>query len=230
MGAGKPHLQRPRNDRRFPPPGVTDVASYGWPGYKGGGGAHRWCTILTITNLHYQRAQPSPLWSRLCPGIRIGRGLARIPQFLCGKAPCGGAPARPRLARRVVAPHGRGRKWRERPPDFWRWCATGQGEMVHAKIHHFPSFFGGRSLHRDPLREGSRGDKEAEAAPSTTGVALRARNTDSGATTRTRCGAKQVPSRNIAHATFSSRSATERRRARMTVHSHVSAWMQRRRP
>ena len=42
------------------------------------------------------------------------------------------------LARRVVAPHGRGRKWRERPPDFWRWCATGQGEVVHAKIHHLP--------------------------------------------------------------------------------------------
>ena len=30
MGAGKPGLQRPRNDRRFPPPGVKDVASYGW--------------------------------------------------------------------------------------------------------------------------------------------------------------------------------------------------------
>ena len=35
-GAGKPGLQRPRNDRRFPPPGVTPVPSYGWPLYKGG--------------------------------------------------------------------------------------------------------------------------------------------------------------------------------------------------
>ena len=51
-----------------------------------GGGARRWCTNLTTTNLHYQRAQPSPLWSRLCPGIRIGRELARIPRILCGKA------------------------------------------------------------------------------------------------------------------------------------------------
>ena len=51
-----------------------------------GGGARRWCTNLTITNLHYQRAQPSPLWSRLCLEIRIGSGLARIPRILCGKA------------------------------------------------------------------------------------------------------------------------------------------------
>ena len=36
MRAGRPGLQRPRNDRRFPPPGVKDVASYGWPPYKGG--------------------------------------------------------------------------------------------------------------------------------------------------------------------------------------------------
>ena len=98
---------------------------------------------MAITNLHYQRAKPSLLWSRLCPGIRIGRGLARIPQILRGKAPCGGAPRCPRLARRVVAPHGRGRKWRERPPVFCRWCGTGQGEVVHAKIHHLPSPFRG---------------------------------------------------------------------------------------
>ena len=60
------------------------------------------------------------------------------------------------LARRVVAPHGRRRKWRERPRVFWRWCATGQGEVVHAKIHHLPSPFRGRSLHSDPWREGHR--------------------------------------------------------------------------
>ena len=61
-----------------------------------------------------------------------------------------------RLARRVVAPHGRGRKWRERPRVFCRWCATGEGEVVHAKIHHLPSPFRGRSLHSDPWREGHR--------------------------------------------------------------------------
>ena len=112
--------------------------------------AGRWCTILTTTNLHYLRAQPSPLWGELYLETRIGRGLARIPQILCGKAQCGAAPARARLARRVVAPHGRGRWWRERPPVFRRWCATGQGEMVHAKIHHLPSPVRGRSLYIDP--------------------------------------------------------------------------------
>ena len=98
---------------------------------------------MTITNLHYQRAKPSPLWYRRFPGIRIGRGLARIARVLWGKAPCGAGPARPRLARRVVAPHGRGRWWRERPPGFCRWCSTGQEEVVQAKIHHHPSPFRG---------------------------------------------------------------------------------------
>ena len=135
---------------------------------------------MTTANLHYQRARPSPLWSRLCPETRIGRGLARIPQILWGKAHCGAAPGCPRLARRVVAPHGRGGWWRERPPLFRRWCATGQGEVVHAKIHHLPSPRGGRSLHRDPWREGNRADEEAEAAVSTTGRVLRARDANSG--------------------------------------------------
>ena len=53
---------------------------------QGWGGARRWCTILTTTNLHYQRAQPSPLWFRLCLESRIGRGLARMPRVLRGKA------------------------------------------------------------------------------------------------------------------------------------------------
>ena len=42
--------------------------------------------MLTITNLPYQRAKPSPLWSKLCPGFRIGGGLARIARVLYGKA------------------------------------------------------------------------------------------------------------------------------------------------
>ena len=73
-----------------------------------GGGARRWRTILTITNLHYHRAKPSPLWSRLCPGIRIGRGLARIPRILWGKAPCGAGIAcpPPRTARRGATREG----------------------------------------------------------------------------------------------------------------------------
>ena len=78
----------------------------------------RWRTLLTTPTLLSQRAKSSPSWSRLCPETRIGSGLARILRILCGKAHCGAAPGCPRLARRVVAPHGRGRKWRERPPPF----------------------------------------------------------------------------------------------------------------
>ena len=81
-------------------------------------------------------------------------GLARIARVLWGKAPCGAGIACPPLARRVVAPHGRGRWWRERPHSFCCCCGTGQGEVVHAKIHHLPSPFGGRSLHSDTWREG----------------------------------------------------------------------------
>ena len=53
MPAGKPRPQGSRNDRRFPPPGVKLVASYGCPPFRRGvahaGGAHFWqpqnCTI-----------------------------------------------------------------------------------------------------------------------------------------------------------------------------------------
>ena len=48
--------------------------------------ARRWCTRLTTTALHSQRAQPSPPWLGLYLEIRIGRGLARIPRVLCDKA------------------------------------------------------------------------------------------------------------------------------------------------
>ena len=156
--------KQPRGGRGGGPDRSTISASGGHPRgvvwvatLQRGGGASRWCTILTIANLHYQRAKPSPLWSRLCPEIRIGRGLARIPQILRGKAPCAAAAARPRLARRVVAPHGRGRWWRERPPVFRRWCATSGGKGGQASGHLSPALKGGgRSLHSDPWREGHR--------------------------------------------------------------------------
>ena len=37
MGAGKPSLERPRNHRRFPPLGATQMASQRWPTYNKGG-------------------------------------------------------------------------------------------------------------------------------------------------------------------------------------------------
>ena len=108
---------------------------------------------MTITNLHYQRAKPSPLWSRLCPGIRIGRGLARIPQFLCGKAKCGGAPG-------VPASHGA--SWRRtggemvvRAPRFFAaGAAPGRGRWCTRMVTPSPVPLGGRYLQSDPTGEG----------------------------------------------------------------------------
>ena len=101
-----------RIDRRFPPPGVKDVASYGWTTYKRGvthgGGARRGASLQQPQRSTLIGRSPSPLWSRLCPGIRIGHGLARIAQILWGKAPWGGGSARPppRMARRGATREG----------------------------------------------------------------------------------------------------------------------------
>ncbi len=129
--------------------GVVWVATF-----QTGGGSHRWrtkwLTHLTNTTPFSQRAKSSSLWSRLCPETRIGSGLARILRILFGKAPCGAGLSCPRLARRVVAPHRRGRKWRERPPLFGRWCATGEGKGGQGSGHPLPPLRGGRSHHSDP--------------------------------------------------------------------------------
>ncbi len=94
--------------------------------------------VLTTPTLLSQRAKSSPLWFRLCPETRIEGGLARILRILCSKAPCGAAG----LARRVAAPHRRGRRWRERPPYFWRWCATRAWKGGQASGHLSALVFG----------------------------------------------------------------------------------------
>ncbi len=71
-----------------------------------GSGPPEWSTFRATTTLLSQRAKSSPLWSRLFPGIRIGRRLARIARVLWVK------PVRrqPRVfprARRGGAPHER---------------------------------------------------------------------------------------------------------------------------
>ena len=52
-----------------------------------------------------------------------------------------------------VAPHERGRKWRERPHFFGRWCGTEEGKGGQASGHPLPPLRG-RSLHSDLWREG----------------------------------------------------------------------------
>ena len=90
----------------------------------------RWRVPSTTPTLQSQRAKPSPSWSRLCPGIRIGRGLARIAQILWGKAPCGAGIAcpPPRTPRRGVT-RGGGSGGSDplifgagAPPGRGRWC------------------------------------------------------------------------------------------------------------
>ena len=79
---------------------------------------------MATATLLSQRAEPSLLWSGPCLESLMGHGLARVPRVGCdnrGGAAPGVSPPRP--LRRTW----RGRKWRERPPYFWRWCATGQG-------------------------------------------------------------------------------------------------------
>ena len=63
-----PVLQRPRNRSTISASGGQGGGvvwvDHGYKrGVAHGGGARRWRTILTITNLRYQRAKPSPLWS-----------------------------------------------------------------------------------------------------------------------------------------------------------------------
>ena len=122
-----------------------------------GGGARRWrtrwLTLVTTATLLSQRAKPSPLWSRLCPETRIGRRLARIARVGCDNR--GGAAAGV-SRRRPLRRAWRRRKWRERPHHFWRWCATGQGEVARMKIRTISPPRWGRSLHSDPWREGQR--------------------------------------------------------------------------
>ncbi len=107
MGAGKPGLQRPRNDRRFPPPGVTLVPSYGWPPYKGGvahgGGARGGASP--------QQPQRSTLRGRSPP--RCGPGCARESALEAGwhGFPESSGPKR-RAAPALRVPASYGASWR----------------------------------------------------------------------------------------------------------------------
>ncbi len=103
MGAGKPGLQRPRNDRRFPPPGVTPVPSYGWPPYKGGvahgGGARGGASP--------QQPQRSTIRGQSPP--RCGPGCTRESALEAGWhgfPESSGAKRRAAPALRVPASHG----------------------------------------------------------------------------------------------------------------------------
>ena len=160
MGAGKPGLQRPRHDRRFPPPGVKDVASYGWTTYKRGvahGGGARGGASL-------QQPQRSTLRGR--SPRRRGRGCSRESALDVGwhGFPESSAVKRSAVLRRGV-PASHGVSWRRTggggsggsdPLFFAAGAAQGRGRWCTPKSTTFPPLFGGHSLHSDPWREGHR--------------------------------------------------------------------------
>ena len=114
--------------------------------------AHQVAHAFANHNASLSKGEPSPLWSRLCAGIRIGRGLARLPHV--GRDNRGGAAP-------GVSPPGpvrrtwRGRKWRERPGLFAA-DAPQEGARPDRPPDTLPPSFRGRSLHSDPCREGKR--------------------------------------------------------------------------
>ena len=74
MGAGKPGLQRLKNDRRFPPLGVKAVESDQRATQKATV-AHKGGRVTSPPpTLFSQRAQPSPLWSNASPLRRAIEG------------------------------------------------------------------------------------------------------------------------------------------------------------
>ena len=126
------------------------------------GGPSRWCTILTTTNLHFQRAKPSPLWSGLFLESRIGSRLPQIPPNPLGLS---AARRRPRASSPLTA----------------RRMDAGGGGLPTICQELGIRFGWGRSLHRHPsVQEGRRSDEEAEADSSTTGGVQCARDADSG--------------------------------------------------
>ena len=146
MGAGIPGLQRPRNDRRFPPPGVTPVPSYGWPPSKGGvahgGGARGGASP--------QQPQRSTLRGQSPP--RCGPGCARESALEAGWhgfPESSGAKRRAAPALRVPASHGA--SWRRTggggsggsdPGFFAAGAAPGRGRWCTPKSTISPPRFG----------------------------------------------------------------------------------------
>ena len=76
--------------------------------------------------------------------------------------------------------------------------------------HHLPSPVGGRSLHSDPCGKAIELMRKPKRPHRRQLVRYAHETGAQAATTRTWCGSKQVPSRYIAQARFSSRSANER--------------------
>ena len=131
---------------------------------------------MTTTTLLSQRAPPRCCGGGLAWKALLDTGWHGFP-VSAATSVAGGAP---RVPASPGASHGREEGGGSDPPLFGRWCGTGERSPAHTVAHGKHSPRGGRSLHSDPWREGGRADEEAEAAASTTGGALCARDSDSG--------------------------------------------------
>ncbi len=154
-GSSGNRAERLGNDRRFPPQGVKDVASYGCPPFRRGGVTWKGDMILTPTTLFSQRAEPLAVVVGDFPKRRIGSGTTRISRVRCDKAKRGWAsrvpPSHGATARRT----GGVTVVRATPP-FWPLVRHGGGQRGTGVGTPLVPLAGGRSHHSDPWREGHR--------------------------------------------------------------------------
>ena len=142
---------RPRNDRRFLPPGVKQMPPYECHPFRGGGVTSKGDMLLTTTTLFSQRAEPSPLSFGTLPKRRMGRGTTRISRVRFENAKRGSAsrvpPSPGASARRTGGLIVEGAT-----PLFWTLVRHRGGVKGDTQNDTFtlPSERG-RSLHSDPF-------------------------------------------------------------------------------
>ena len=160
--------------------------------------------LVTPATPFSQRAEPSLLWFETFPKPRTGRGTTRISRVGCDKAKRGCASRVPLLPG-VTARRTGGEKVVRATPTFWPLVRHAGGQRGT-----------GVGIFFAPLREVALttvipGGKAVDAMRKLgtphrpqAGGHLHETPTQT-ATARTRCGSKQVASRNIAQARFSTR-------------------------
>ena len=168
IGAGKPDLERPRNDRRFPPLGVKQMPSDGPPPFRRGGGGLTWRRSCYAQRLSLRGQSPRRCGGDFPETLHQARDNRNFPRPL-RKSEARLRLACPPLAWRNGAPHERGAGG-ESDPRFLAAGAPRGRTKVAAKVATLcPPLRGGRSHHSDPWREGHRAGQEAGAGHSGAG-------------------------------------------------------------
>ena len=108
IGAAKPELQRPWNDRRFPPLGVKQMPSDGCLPFRRGEDIQGGHNPETHNASFSEGGAPSPVWFGTFAKRRTGRGATPIFPPALRNSDARLCLARPPLARRNGAPHESG--------------------------------------------------------------------------------------------------------------------------